>query len=89
MGVAIDKATIDTKLAHSLKNIILIALVVFIAGGLVLLGTTHRILRPLEVVAGISEHISAGDLTRRCEIDANNEIGALAKSFNEMGDKQG
>ncbi len=45
--------------------------------------------RPLKNVVAAIGRIAAGDLTRRVELRSNDELGALAGSFNEMTDGLG
>lgn len=44
----------------------------------------QRISKPIEELARTAEAITSGDLTRRAYVPAENEIGRLARSFNEM-----
>jgi NtrC-family two-component system sensor histidine kinase KinB len=44
-------------------------------------------LRPLALLAKQAEVIGSGDLDRKIQLDRNDEIGALADSFNEMATK--
>ena len=59
----------------------LIALISAIVAALV---ATRNITKPLENLARISEQISEGNLGSPVEIPQEEEIGALAKSFNKM-----
>ncbi|HYG90173.1 MAG TPA: ATP-binding protein [Azospirillum sp.] len=44
----------------------------------------RRITRPLRLLVETAQAISAGDLTRQAEARGNDEIGDLARAFNEM-----
>ena len=67
--------------------------------GLLLAGTTvglvvlaarsvaRSISGPVVTLTAATSHISEGDLTRRVEVTARNEIGQLARSFNEMTER--
>jgi GAF domain-containing protein/HAMP domain-containing protein len=69
------------------QNIILnIAITVgtVIVAGLVALGVTGRITRPIANLASTAERISTGDLDLVAKIEQNDEIGALATAFNRM-----
>lgn len=58
-----------------------IAVVIALLLGILL---TRQIIRPLRSLSNGAEHVSRGDLSYRVQVHANDEIGNLAKSFNEM-----
>lgn len=62
----------------------IIAVVVALLLGILL---TRQITRPLRSLTSGAAHISKGDLSYRVKVHANDEIGNLAKSFNEMAIK--
>lgn len=63
----------------------LLAGLVFGALGLVAIFFLSRvILKPIAAMAAAARAVAQGDLTRRVEIDAEDEIGELAHAFNEM-----
>lgn len=43
-----------------------------------------KIIEPLQSLSAIAEKIGAGDFTARAQVDADDEIGNLAMSFNKM-----
>ncbi len=45
-----------------------------------------RIIRPVENLSELSENISKGDFSKRADVDKNDELGRLAKAFNQMID---
>jgi histidine kinase len=47
---------------------------------------TRRILRPIQAMMHASQHISAGDYHERIAPPSQDELGALAQSFNQMAD---
>jgi two-component system, NtrC family, sensor kinase len=65
-------------------------LVVAAAGVLIVLGLTYLITRtmihPLEEIVAASNRIAAGDLDHSVRVHSSDEIGHLARSFNEMVD---
>lgn len=68
------------------KMIILGVIAVLVAWGIAILvarGITRPILRLVEV----TNMISKGDLSQRADINLNDEVGDLARSFNKMTDK--
>ena len=48
---------------------------------------TNLLTRPLRQVAGAAQQIAAGDLDHRLEVSGGDEIGQLARSFNEMASR--
>ena len=57
--------------------------------GLVTLGgyfASQYIAKPLQTLSTVTEQISAGDLGKRANISTQDEIGALARSFNQMAE---
>jgi signal transduction histidine kinase len=53
------------------------------AVGLVLL-TVRQVVRPIEKLSAVARSIQEGDLSARSEINSQDEIGILARSFNAM-----
>ncbi|MBF0487763.1 MAG: HAMP domain-containing histidine kinase [Nitrospirae bacterium] len=55
-------------------------------GGAVLLAFlfTRLLINPIRRLKDASDKIARGDLNARCEIGSNDEVGALASSFNQM-----
>lgn len=47
----------------------------------------HRILDPIKTLAKATRRIAAGDLATRVAIDRTDDIGILARSFNEMAEQ--
>jgi two-component system, OmpR family, sensor kinase len=64
-----------------------------VAGSVLLVGTViaffaaGRVLAPLRSLRDAARSISASDLTRRIEVDGNDELAALARTFNSMLDR--
>jgi len=56
------------------------------AGVVIILGSvvTHQILRPLTDLSEAADSIAAGNLGVRVEVDSGDELGELARRFNEM-----
>jgi putative nucleotidyltransferase with HDIG domain len=77
-----------TDLGGSLDAIrlVLVALFGAIALGTILIGLAlaDRITRPIDRLVASMAKVSAGDYSRRVEVESADEIGYLAQSFNEM-----
>ncbi|MBW3092523.1 HAMP domain-containing histidine kinase [Bifidobacterium sp. 82T10] len=65
-------------------NLILISVLLSIVMGLLMWVVIHRIIAPVERVAVAAETLASGDLDARVDVDRNDEIGTLQRSFNEM-----
>jgi two-component system NtrC family sensor kinase len=86
MVVKMDSAEVfasANKLRNTLLKIsfVILALVVFTA-----IIIARSISRPIKALTQTSKTISAGSLTARVKIEAEDEIGELAQSFNQMTD---
>lgn len=57
--------------------LILAGIAIFIAG---------RIARPIQAVAAAARRMAAGDLSRRCDVNASAEVGELVSCMNDMRD---
>lgn len=74
-----------TERARHLLFVFTIATVLFLCFNIVFGMTLARsITRPLSRLVNVSHEISAGNLTKRTEIDSADEIGRLAKSIDAM-----
>lgn len=62
------------------------AVAIFLAAGVGLL-ISRRISAPLLALTDITTHMTAGNLTARAQIESQDEVGTLAKSFNEMANR--
>jgi two-component system nitrogen regulation sensor histidine kinase NtrY len=85
LGFALGPRTARiAELRWRIVAITLAMLVLGTAGATFLMG---RILGPLPDLARGTEHIADGDFDFRIRIDADDELGALARSFNQMADE--
>ena len=60
------------------------ALVACVAGVVVTLALSGRILKPVEQLTAAAQRMEKGDLTARVSVDSEDEIGQLAHAFNAM-----
>ena len=63
---------------------LIVMLISLVVGGALIYFVTLSITKPLKRLVVTSKEISEGDLTQTIEIHSNDEIGQLAKGFNEM-----
>jgi len=64
-----------------------IASAIFIFGLFIIFVITTRMTRPIEKLTVAAKRIEGGDLQYRVSIDRNDEIGSLAKAFDQMAER--
>ncbi|WP_297418036.1 Cache 3/Cache 2 fusion domain-containing protein [Clostridium sp.] len=67
-----------------LTTTVVAALIIILFGGIIALFLTNTLVKPINKLKSCMEIAGKGDLTVRCHIDSENEIGVLANSFNNM-----
>ncbi|MEW9180239.1 methyl-accepting chemotaxis protein [Bacillus mycoides] len=65
-------------------NMLIVMFISLVVGGALIYFVTLSITKPLKRLVVTSKEISEGDLTQTIKIHSNDEIGQLAKGFNEM-----
>ncbi|MBW3493608.1 MULTISPECIES: methyl-accepting chemotaxis protein [Bacillus] len=65
-------------------NMLIVMFISLVVGGVLIYFVTLSITKPLKRLVVTSKEISEGDLTQTIQIHSNDEIGQLAKGFNEM-----
>jgi diguanylate cyclase (GGDEF)-like protein len=75
-------APVEELTRHVLVAILMAILVATVVSALLALGIT----RPLRRLRDAATQIAAGDLTRRVKAQGHDEIGELARAFNQMAD---
>ena len=68
------------------EHLVLATLIGLVAALAASVFTTRRILQPIQAMMRASQRISAGDYHSRIEPPSQDELGALAESFNQMAD---
>ncbi len=64
-----------------------ISIIILFIAILFVIGISTIITKPLKRIVYTFKYIADGDLTQRAQISQNDEVGKLAKSFNQMVDK--
>jgi signal transduction histidine kinase len=82
--IGISLARLHRSVAQLRLAIVALSALLFVAGLIAVLVISTLLTRPLRQVAEAVQKISAGDLTYRVPAAANDEVGQLAASFNEM-----
>ena len=82
IGLSLSK--IDTKINKLKGDILLVTLGVISIGILFTLILARVLLRPIEKLAEATERVARGELAQTVDIRSNDEIGDLARAFNQM-----
>ena len=86
-AVVVLQRPLDAELAgaRELENeLMLISLAALAVGTLGAFWIARGISRPIQELAAHTEHVAAGDYTRRIDLHREDELGQLAASFNHM-----
>jgi len=74
-----------TSASRSYQQLLLLLLAIGILVPVVIVGVgIHRVMRPVDELIAATRAVGAGDLSRRIDAPAGDEIGVLATSFNQM-----
>jgi len=68
------------------RNLLIVALVNFLVGTIAIFLVGTLITTPLRRMSRTAREIADGDLSKRANVDARDEVGQLARSFNTMID---
>ena len=80
-------ASLRENFSTAVNEILAIAtLLAALAAAFVSLFTARRIVEPIQAMMRASQHIAAGDYHARVQIPGQDELGALAQSFNQMAE---
>ncbi len=82
IGLALSPLT--DKLVKMRRNVILISLGLIGVGMMFTFIFTRILFHPIEKLATTAERVAKGELSQVVDIQSNDEIGDLAKAFNEM-----
>ncbi len=87
MVIGFSLQRVSDEIRRSRAAIALVTLIVFAIMVVAVFALSALITGPLERIAQTSKQIADGELTRRAEIDSEDEVGQLARSFNRMLDR--
>jgi diguanylate cyclase (GGDEF)-like protein/PAS domain S-box-containing protein len=82
VGMSLAAANADA--ARSRATIAIVTLVAFVVGTVLVFLLSTVITGPLQRIVATTKQIAAGDLSKRAEVTARDEVGVLAHSFNHM-----
>ncbi len=75
---------VNQEVRHILMTTIYVIILSLIIGTTIVLFITRSISKPIKLLADASGKISQGDLTVHIDLERNDELGKLAKAFNNM-----
>jgi PAS domain S-box-containing protein len=85
MDIDVSLAEVDEVIISNKKKMILFAVVAILGISLTIgLFVQRFVSRPVKHLLGGTERVSAGDLSTPLDISSTNEIGTLARSFDQM-----
>ncbi len=87
LGLSLDR--LNAEIGRSRATIALGSLCIFIVGIITVFALSTVITEPLGRILRTAQLIAAGDLSSRAPVRFEDEVGRLARSFNEMVDKLG
>lgn len=82
--VGVSLAGMQAEIARTRSQVALFALLAVAIGSLASVILARRIVRPIQALARGVAAVGQGDLTQRLTVDTGDELGDLAKTFNEM-----
>ena len=82
MGLSLSK--LDIRMSELKKDILFVTSELIGIGILFTFIFTRILLRPIEKLVGATEKVARGDLTQTLHIRSGDEIGDLARAFNQM-----
>ncbi|HEX2060255.1 MAG TPA: PAS domain S-box protein, partial [Thermoanaerobaculia bacterium] len=84
-GMSLEPAIADA--ARSRATIAVVTMIAFLLGTIAVFALSTLITGPLQRIVQTTEHIAAGDFTKRASVASDDEVGHLARSFNGMVDR--
>lgn len=79
-------ATVGLFLFFVAHDPLLLVPFLLVEGGIILLSLFFMIIKPITEITQAAREITTGNLEKRVQIQSNDEIGDLAKEFNNMAD---
>jgi methyl-accepting chemotaxis protein len=82
--VTLDKGEVDQQTQPILYTTLYLIIACMVVGALAAALQAKSLVKPIMQLEATMEQVTRGDLTVRSEVDAEDEIGAMAKNFNTM-----
>ncbi len=84
LQIGLSLSPLTNKIVKMRRDVVLISLGLISVGILFTLFLTRMLSHPIEKLATAAERVAKGDLSQIVDIQSRDEIGDLAKTFNEM-----
>ena len=82
-----DLKPIEQEIEEATYRAVAVASTIFVIGLAVLFGITMKMTKPIERLTVAAKRIETGELDYRVRIERDDEIGALATAFDQMGER--
>ncbi len=82
LGMSLRK--VNARIADTRRTVALISAIIFALGVIAVFGISTLVIGPLKRMARTVERITKGDLRQRVDVSSQDEVGHLARSFNQM-----
>ena len=82
-----DLKPIEQEIEEATYRAVAVASTIFVIGLVVLFGITIKMTKPIERLTVAAKRIETGELDYRVRIERDDEIGALATAFDQMGER--
>lgn len=77
---------LDEAVAASLRDVVVLSIAGLFAGALISSVLAKRVSEPVRALANAARIVGSGGFTHRVRVDAADEVGMLAESFNQMAE---
>ncbi len=84
IAVSLPQDVFLEPVVTQMQNALLVVVVIVMVVVLIVMVATRLLLGPVKRLTSVVETIAKGDLSAKAKVEANDEIGDLAKAFNEM-----
>jgi signal transduction histidine kinase len=75
---------LDESVQQALLGVAGLSLLIMLVGAPLIFLYARRVIRPLDRLTGEARRIAGGDLNRRVQVESEDEVGQLARAFEEM-----
>src|SRR3990172_1450212 len=82
-----DLKPIKEEIEEATYRAVAVASTIFVIGLVILFGITIKMTKPIERLTVAAKRIETGELDYRVRIERDDEIGALATAFDQMGER--
>lgn len=83
----VPKATVTAPISRLTTQRLIVSVAIGIAASVIGVLLAAMMARPIRELASATAALSAGDLTRRVDIDRGDELGELGQAFNSMAER--